>query len=79
MKVKFFSHLQAFTKCEGIDIPVPQKMTQDDLWAALETRFPGIMLYKHPTRLARNFTYADADSVFQDDDEIALIPPVSGG
>jgi len=79
MKVKFFAHLQAFTGCEGIDIPASQKMTPDELWGVLETKFPGIIHYKHPTRLARNFAYADADSVFQDGDEIALIPPVSGG
>ena len=79
MKVKFFAHLQTFTGCDGIDIPAPQTMTPDELWAVLEKQFPGIIHYKNPTRLARNFAYADAGSIFQPGDEIALIPPVSGG
>ena len=79
MKVKFFAHLQTFTGCDEIDMPVSQKITPDELWAELEKKYPGILHYKTPTRLARNFVYADVDSIFHEGDEIALIPPVSGG
>jgi molybdopterin converting factor subunit 1 len=30
-------------------------------------------------RLAVNLNYVDPDTVLQDDDEVAVIPPVSGG
>jgi molybdopterin converting factor small subunit len=79
MKVKFFAHLQAHTQCAETDVPAPRDITQEALWSELETRFPGIIRYKHHTRLARNFAYIDTCCVFKEGDEIALIPPVSGG
>jgi molybdopterin converting factor subunit 1 len=79
MRVKFFAHLQSFTGCEEVDLPVSSAITQDEFWKALEEKFPGILSYRKPTRLARNFAYADADTTFREGDEIALIPPVSGG
>ena len=79
MKVKFFAHLQTFTRCEETDIAAPRELSQDEIWAELEKKFPGISSYKSPTRLARNFTYAAPDSIFREGDEVALLPPVSGG
>jgi len=79
MKVRFFAHLQTFTGCDAIEISGMPSMTPDELWTHLEKIFPGIIQYKSPTRLARNCAYADAGSVFKTGDEIALIPPVSGG
>jgi molybdopterin synthase sulfur carrier subunit len=79
MKVKFFAHLQDLTRCGEIEISAPQGITQDALWSALEEKFPGIIRHKNHTRLAQNFSYADAGSIFNEQDEVALIPPVSGG
>ena len=79
MKVKFFAHLQDLTQCAETEVPAHQGITQDALWSALDEKFPGIIRHKNHTRLARNFAYADATSIFQEADEIALIPPVSGG
>lgn len=79
MKVKFFAQIQTFAGCDGIEVPVDGRMNPDELWTLLETRFPGIARFKAPTRLAKNFVYTDAGSTFQDADEVALIPPVSGG
>ncbi len=79
MRVKFFAHLQDLTQCGETEIPAPQGITPDALWSALEQKFPGIIRHKNNTRLARNFAYTEAGSVFKESDEIALIPPVSGG
>ena len=79
MKVKFFAHLQDLTQCMETEIPAPHGITQEALWSALEERYPGIIHHKNHTRLARNFAYTAGDSIFKEGDEIALIPPVSGG
>jgi molybdopterin converting factor small subunit len=49
------------------------------LWELLLARWPGLAAYRAQTRLARNGVYAGANEVFADSDEVALIPPVSGG
>jgi molybdopterin converting factor subunit 1 len=79
MRVKFFAHLQGFAGCDETEIPVSSEMTQEDFWQALEQKFPGILRYKNTTRLARNFAYTEQGTTFREGDEIALIPPVSGG
>ncbi|MGB8356099.1 MAG: MoaD/ThiS family protein [Chthoniobacteraceae bacterium] len=79
MKVKFFAHLQNAAGCEELALFVPGGITGDDLWRLLEEKIPGFSRYKNSTRLARNFVYAEPDAVFHAGDEVALIPPVSGG
>ena len=36
-------------------------------------------MHRANTRLARNWEYTDRETRFTDGDEVALIPPVSGG
>ena len=80
MKVKFFAHLQNVAGCEELAISPQREISADELWQILEEKIPGISRYKTSTRLARNCTYAaNADATFHPEDEIALIPPVSGG
>ena len=40
---------------------------------------PGLAPFRGNIRLARNLEFAGFDTRFNDDDEVALIPPVSGG
>jgi len=42
-------------------------------------KFPALAGHRPSVRLARNCEYADAAAAFADPDEVALIPPVSGG
>lgn len=79
MNVRFFAHLQNVTGCPELFLQTRDEITAGELWKVLEEKFPGIMRYKDSTRLARNFVYAAADEKFHADDEVALIPPVSGG
>jgi molybdopterin converting factor small subunit len=51
--------------------------TQAAFWKALGDRFP-IALPKH-LRLARENEFLPADATLNPGDELALIPPVSGG
>ena len=53
--------------------------TIDDAWAALVERFPVLAPGRDFLRFARNGDYADASTALADGDEVAFIPPVSGG
>src|SRR5271157_2130433 len=50
-----------------------------DLCAELEQRFPKLRGFRNSLALALNQEYSDAAAELHDDDEVALIPPVSGG
>lgn len=55
------------------------RCTQDELWAALLSRFPGLAPYRASIRLALNGAYASREDDVGPGDEVAIIPPVAGG
>ncbi len=55
----------------------PADGTQDGFWKALGDKFP-VALPKH-LRLARDNEFLDPATPLRPGDELALIPPVSGG
>jgi molybdopterin converting factor subunit 1 len=78
MRILFFAQLRevagaadAELEADGVDAVA--------LWELLLARWPGLKAHSGRTRLARNGVYAGAKEVFADGDEVALIPPVSGG
>jgi molybdopterin converting factor subunit 1 len=78
MRVLFFAQLKDVTGCDGVEL-APPPPNAGQLWKVLIERFPALANHQKTVRLARNWEYAGAETVFADADEIALIPPVSGG
>jgi len=58
---------------------LPDGATVADAWADLAARFPAVMPHRPYVRAARNGAYAAWDAVLADGDEVAFLPPVSGG
>lgn len=79
MRVLFFAQLKDVTGCDAAELTSPLSLNRDQLWAMLLGKFPGLLAHRGNIRLARNWEYADAETLFCDGDEVALIPPVSGG
>ena len=79
MRVLFFAQLQDVTGCAATELASPSPLNREQLWAMLLDKFPGLAAHRSNVRLAHNWEYADAETLFGDGDEIALIPPVSGG
>src|SRR5664280_2606987 len=50
-----------------------------DLYAELQQRIPKLQDFRNAIALSINYEYSDGAAVLQDNDEVALIPPVSGG
>ena len=79
MRVLFFAQLQDVTGCAATELASPSPLNREQLWAALLEKYPGLAAHRPIVRLTRNWEYADAETSFGDGDEVALIPPVSGG
>ncbi len=79
MKVLFFAQARQTTGCSDYLLQADSPLSLDQFWAHLVTTFPSLASLQKSTRLARNETYLQTDELLYPDDEIALIPPVSGG
>jgi molybdopterin synthase catalytic subunit len=60
-------------------VELPAGATLADAWAAFERDFPGLAPHRAFVRAARNGAYAEWDQVLAAGDEVAFLPPVSGG
>jgi len=78
MKILFFAHLQDITGCRQIEVNIGE-IGSEALWSLLIGAHPGLAAHRDSVRLACNGEYASSDTLFTDQDELALIPPVSGG
>ncbi len=76
--VRLFASLREAAGVGRFDLELPGGATVRDAIASIAERHPTVA---HATRvvMARNREYVDADTALADGDELALIPPVSGG
>jgi MoaE-MoaD fusion protein len=79
MRILFFAHLKDVTGQAEIEWKMTEALDDQALWQKLMTAYPDLAPFRSTVRLARNCEYAGPDTVFTDADEVALIPPVSGG
>jgi molybdopterin synthase catalytic subunit len=59
------------------ELPLGTKM--EDAFAFFQQRFPLLAPFRNMTIAARNQEYAPWDTALEENDEIAFLPPVSGG
>jgi molybdopterin converting factor small subunit len=78
MRILFFAHLKDITRCAEMNL-AGSDLDADGLWQKLIEAHPGLERFRGSVRLAKNFEYVGCDARFTNADEIALIPPVSGG
>ena len=78
MRILFFTQLKDVTQCAELSVSWG-RVDVEGLWQKLLALQPGLERYRASVRLARNSEYVGPDAVFTDADEVALIPPVSGG
>ena len=77
LRVLILGPLREQLDCASAVIAFPADGSQASFWTALSEKFP-VALPRH-LRLARDNEFLDATTTLQPGDEIALIPPVSGG
>ena len=79
MRVLFFAQLKDAAGCESVELAPASPLDAEQLWTELLKQFPKLAAHRANARLAKNWEYAAQDAQFADGDEVALIPPVSGG
>jgi molybdopterin synthase catalytic subunit len=77
--VRLFAIQRELAGTRQVDLEVASPATVEAAWAALVERFPALGPGRASVRFAVNGDYADASTALHDGDELACIPPVSGG
>ena len=79
MRVRLFAMQREIAGTRDVELDLPAEASIEDAWAALVDRFPRLAPGRAAVRFARNGAYTAAETALADGDEVAMIPPVSGG
>ena len=77
--VRLFARLHDVTGSCVLGMDVAARAAIRDVWNALVGRHPGLEPYAASLSCARNLEYARFTTPVEEGDEIAFLPPVSGG
>lgn len=79
VKVLYFSVAAQAAGTNEEPLDTASSLTADQLWELLVKRHPALAEIRANCRLARNGSFADAAEEFSNQDEVAVLPPFSGG
>jgi molybdopterin converting factor subunit 1 len=77
--VRVFARLRDLTGASELVREVPPGATVRSVWRALVEEFPALDEYGASISSAVNAEYARMETSVHDGDEVAFLPPVSGG
>jgi sulfur-carrier protein len=77
--VKLFARLRDITGTPELTRDVSAGATVRAVWQGLAGEFPELAPYERSISTAINADYSRMDAVVRDGDEVAFLPPVSGG
>ena len=77
--VRLFARLREVTGQSELSRELPPGATAASAWASLVEEFPGLADYGRTVSCAVNEEYARMPTTLKDGDEVAFLPPVSGG
>jgi MoaE-MoaD fusion protein len=79
VRVRLFAIQRELAGTREVRLELPDGATVGDAWDALVAVHPSLAPGRSSVRFARNGAYADESTPLDDGDEVAMIPPVSGG
>lgn len=79
VKVKLFASVREVIGARELPWELPDGATVSDLMQAIDEAYPQAHLRKRALHVAINQKYADLDAPLKEGDEVAFLPPVSGG
>jgi molybdopterin converting factor subunit 1 len=77
--VRLFARLRDIAGAGDLSRDAPAGATVGDVWRGLVADFPEMSRYESSMSSAVNAEYARMGTMVADGDEIAFLPPVSGG
>jgi len=79
VRIRLFAMQRELAGTRQLEVDLAPGATVEAAWAALVERFPVLAPGRSAVRFARNGDYVAADATLADGDEVAMIPPESGG
>ena len=79
MTVRLFARLRDIAGASELARDLAPGATIGDVWRILAHEFPELANYERSISTAINADYARMDQVLDEGDEVAFLPPVSGG
>jgi molybdopterin converting factor subunit 1 len=77
--VRLFARLREIAGSAELSRQLPDGATAGDAWNVLAADFPALADYARTVSCAVNETYSRLTTRLHDGDEVAFLPPVSGG
>jgi molybdopterin converting factor subunit 1 len=77
--VRLFARLRDLAGTGELVREVPESATVQAVWASLTDEMPSLAQYERAMSVAVNAEYARMATAVQEGDEVAFMPPVSGG
>jgi molybdopterin converting factor subunit 1 len=79
VRVRLFAMQRELAGTREETLELPAGATIEHAWQGIVARHPLLAPGRPSVRFARNAAYAPATTLLEDGDEVAMIPPVSGG
>jgi MoaE-MoaD fusion protein len=79
VRVRLFAIQRELAGTREVPLDLDDGATVADAWTALVAAHPALAPGRASVRFARNGAYADESTALSEGDEVAMIPPVSGG
>ena len=77
--VRLFAMVREIAGADIVSVSLPPEAPASMIIGELAKSYPDIERWRPHLRIAVNAEYAGEDHILREHDEIALIPPVSGG
>ncbi len=79
VSVRLFARLREIAGRDTLEHEVPDRSSLGDVWASLAQKWPAMRAFDATVSGAVNEEYARMSREVHEGDEVAFLPPVSGG
>ena len=79
VSVRLFARLRDLAGASDLQLEIPDGSQAQHLWELMARQYPGLAPYTGSVSCAVNEEYAKLTTRLNNGDEIAFLPPVSGG
>ena len=79
VRVRLFASLREAASRSESPLELPEGSTAEAAWQALVSELPDLARRRPSLAVAVNRVYAGFETMLREGDEVAFIPPVSGG
>lgn len=79
VRIRLFAVQRELAGTREVPVDLPDGADVEAAWGALVARHPVLAPGRASVRFARNGDYAEPTTILAEGDEVAMIPPVSGG